>query len=798
MEFTSRFDPKEAEPRLYKLWEEGGFFKAEARSQKPPFTIVIPPPNVTGSLHMGHALNNTIQDLLVRWKRMQGFECLYLPGTDHAGIATQNVVEKELKKEGTNRHVLGRDSFLRRVWAWKEQYGETIYMQLRRLGSSCDWSRERFTMDESYVRAIRTVFKALYDKKQIYRGHRVINWCPRDMTALSDLEVRRPEEGAAGNLYHIRYPLAGEPGRHVVVATTRPETMLGDTAVMVHPKDARYAGLVGKKAVLPFIGREIPIIADEAVDMKFGSGAVKVTPAHDMNDFEVGKRHGLPAIIVMDESAKMNDQAGEFAGLDRFEARAKIVERLAALNLLEKVEDHSTPLGRCDRCDTIIEPYLSEQWFVNMKPLAAPAIDAVKSGRVRFHPDRWAKVYLDWMENIQDWCISRQIWWGHRIPVWTCSDGHAFAAVDTPSTCPTCGGGALRQDADVLDTWFSSALWPFATLGWPEESADLKKFYPTQVLVTDRGIINLWVARMIMMGLEFRGKEPFSDVVINATIMDDAGERMSKSKGTGVDPLILMERYGADALRFALTLLSTGSQDVRFGKNLSVPRTEQARNFVTKFWNACRYVATSAPESVSGLPPGWDRKLEDCWIASRLNRTIQVVTEALASNEFGRAAGELYTFIWDDFCSWYIELTKKRTAEATARGMLRYLAGITLRLLHPICPFVTEELWTKLDPAAAKTPLIRAAWPEPGAMNEDLERRMRAASPRRKHCRSRFRSATRNCATPSRARSRRSCAGSPRSPPWRAAWTSSAVRATRAGRGTTSWCTCRSPASSTG
>jgi valyl-tRNA synthetase len=727
MEFAPRFDPKEAEPRLYKLWEERGFFKADARSKKSPFTIVMPPPNVTGSLHMGHALTITIQDLLIRWKRMQGFECLYVPGTDHAGIATQNVVEKELKKEGTNRHVLGRDSFLRRVWAWKEQYGETIYMQLRRLGSSCDWSRERFTMDESYVRAIRTVFKALYDKKQVYRGHRVINWCPRDMTALSDLEVRRPEEGAAGNLYHIRYPLAGEPGRHVVVATTRPETMLGDTAVMVHPKDARYAGLVGKKAVLPFVNREIPIIADEAVDMKFGSGAVKVTPAHDMNDFEVGKRHGLPAIIVMDESAKMNDQAGEFAGLDRFEARSKIVERLAALNLLEKVEDHSTPLGRCDRCDTIIEPYLSEQWFVNMKPLAAPAIDAVKSGRVRFHPDRWAKVYLDWMENIQDWCISRQIWWGHRIPVWTCSNGHAVAAVDTPASCATCGSGALRQDADVLDTWFSSALWPFATLGWPDETEDLKKFYPTQVLVTDRGIINLWVARMIMMGLEFRGKEPFSDVVINATIMDDAGERMSKSKGTGVDPLLLMEKYGADALRFALTLLSTGSQDVRFGKNLSVPRTEQARNFITKFWNACRYVAASAPESSTGLPPGWDKKLEDRWISSRLNQTIRVVTEAFAAHEFGRAAAELYSFIWDDFCNWYIELTKKRLGEESARGMLRHVADGILKLLQPICPFVTEELWTKLDPNRAGRPLLREPWPEAGATSGDLESRMRAA-----------------------------------------------------------------------
>ena len=724
MEFESRFNFEEVEPRLYKSWEERELFKAHARSDKPPFTIVIPPPNVTGSLHMGHALNNTIQDLLIRWKRMEGFECLYLPGTDHAGIATQNVVEKELKREGTNRHVLGRDSFLRRVWAWKEQYGETIYMQLRRLGSSCDWSRERFTMDESYVRAIRTVFKALYDKKRIYRGHRVINWCPRDLTAISDLEVRRPEGESPGKLYHIKYPIAGEAGRFVTVATTRPETMFGDTAVMVHPKDSRYAGMVGRKAVLPFVEREIPIIADDAVDMAFGSGAVKVTPAHDANDFEVGKRHGLPTVVVMEETAAMNGQAGPFAGLDRFEARKQVVERLREMGLLDKEEDHATPVGRCDRCDTIIEPRLSEQWFVDMKPLAAPAVESVKSGRVRFHPERWAKVYLDWMENIQDWCISRQIWWGHRIPVWTCGAGHAEAAVDTPTACPKCGNGDLRQDPDVLDTWFSSGLWPFATLGWPEETADLKKFYPTQVLVTDRGIINLWVARMVMMGLEFRGREPFSDVIINATIMDDAGERMSKSKGTGVDPLILMEKYGADALRFALTMLSTGSQDVRFGKNLSVPRTEQARNFITKLWNACRYVATSAPEATSGLPAGWDQRLEDRWIVSRLNRTAQAVTGAFEAYEFGRAANELYTFIWDDFCSWYIELTKKRVAEETARALLRHVAGVSLRLLHPVCPFVTEELSTRLGGAGS---LMRAEWPKAGAANPELETRMAAA-----------------------------------------------------------------------
>ncbi|HEU4339604.1 MAG TPA: valine--tRNA ligase [Planctomycetota bacterium] len=722
-DFAPRFDPHEAESRLYKSWEERGLFTANAGSDKPPFTIVIPPPNVTGSLHMGHALNNTIQDLLIRWKRMEGYECLYLPGTDHAGIATQNVVEKELKKEGTNRHVLGRDSFLRRVWAWKERYGETIYMQLRRLGCSCDWSRERFTMDESYGRAIRTVFVHLFEKKLIYRGKRVINWCPRCMTALSDLEVRRPEGVQAGKLWHIRYPIAGEDGRHIVVATTRPETMLGDTAVMVHPKDPRYSGFVGRKVLLPFVNREIPVIADEAVDVKFGSGAVKVTPAHDMNDWEVSKRHGLPAVVVMDETAKMNDQAGPFAGLDRFEARKQVLERLKEMGLLEKEEEHATPVGHCERCDTVVEPYLSEQWFVKMKPLAPPAIEAVKSGRVKFHPERWARIYLDWMENIQDWCVSRQIWWGHRIPVWTCSSGHVIAAVDAPTECKQCGSGELKQDPDVLDTWFSSALWPFATLGWPEETRDLKRFYPTQTLVTDRGIINLWVARMIFMGLEFRGKEPFSDVIITATIMDDAGQRMSKSKGTGVDPLILMERYGADALRFALAMLSTGSQDFRFGKNLSVPRTEQARNFITKLWNACRYVATSVPEASPGLPPESEWKLEDRWIASRLNRTIQVVTESFKMYEFGRAASELYAFVWDDFCSWYLELTKKRLGEEVARRMLRHVIDASLRLLHPICPFVTEELSVRLGGVS----LLRAPWPKPGPVDAPLESRMGAA-----------------------------------------------------------------------
>jgi len=723
MDFATRFEPREAEPRLYAAWEQAGLFRADAESSREPFTMVIPPPNVTGALHMGHALNNTLQDILGRVKRMEGREVLWVAGTDHAGIATQNVVEKELRKtENKSRWELGRDEFLKRVWKWKEQYGNTILNQLRRLGCSCDWSRTRFTMDEGYSRAIRTVFVSLFRKQLIYRGLAIVNWCPKDKTALSDLEVNTPEDPPPGKLWHIRYPVKGEAGRFLTVATTRPETMLGDTAVAVHPDDPRYQSLIGKTVILPLLDREIPVIGDGIlVDPKFGSGVVKVTPAHDPNDFECGKRHHLPAIIVMDESAVMNDKAGPYRGLDRYEARKKIVADLEAQGLLVKTEDHRVAAGTCYRCDTVIEPYLSEQWFCSMKALAAPAIAAVKQGEIRFKPDRWTKVYLDWMENIRDWCISRQIWWGHRIPVWYCPNRHAVASVEDPSSCPECRSTDLRQDNDVLDTWFSSALWPFATLGWPDETPDLEKFYPTQVLVTSRDIINLWVARMIVSGLEFRGEKPFTDVIIHATIMDDAGKRMSKSKGTGVDPLELIDAYGADALRFSLAWLVTGTQDLKFGKQFSKQRVEMSRNFVTKLWNAARFAAP-AIAGVAPEPPESGLTGEDRWILSRLTGTIEAVTEAIDTYEFSDAAQHLYKFVWDDFCDWYIELSKRRMTEPAAKQTLSYVLDTVLRLMHPFTPFVTEEIWQKLG---RQQPLMTAAWPEPKATrNPGIEQLM--------------------------------------------------------------------------
>ncbi len=724
MDFATRFEPKEAEARLYALWEAQGCFSPDPDSAREPFTMVIPPPNVTGSLHIGHALNSTLQDILARAKRMEGYEVLYLPGTDHAGIATQAVVEKDLRKaENKTRWDIGRPAFLERVWKWKEQYGNTILYQLRRLGSSCDWSRTRFTMDEGYSLAVRHVFVSLFKKGLIYRGKRIVNWCPKCQTALSDLEVNTPEEPPPGKLWHIRYPVKGAPGRFLTVATTRPETMLGDSAVAVHPEDPRYKDLVGKSVTLPLLNREIPVIGDDVlVDPKFGSGVVKVTPAHDPNDFECGKRHKLPSIIVMDEKAVVNEHGGPYQGLDRYEARKRIVADLEAQGLLEKTEEHATPAGTCYRCDTVVEPYLSEQWFCSMKPLAAPAIEAVQKGEVRFHPERWAKVYLDWMENIRDWCISRQIWWGHRIPVWYCPNKHAIAAVEDVHACPECKSKDLRQDEDVLDTWFSSALWPFATLGWPEETPELEKFYPTQVLVTGRDIINLWVARMIMSGCEFLKEKPFTDVVINATIMDDEGKRMSKSKGTGVDPLELIDAYGADALRFALAWLTTGTQDLRFGKNSAKQRVEMCRNFITKVWNASRYAASKIGDAPAKAPLEGAAE-EDRWILSRLSTTVGKVTDALDRYEFGEAAQQLYKFVWDDFCDWYIELSKRRADELVVRQTLHFVLDRTLRLLHPFAPFVTEEIWQKLG---RKQLLMTVGAPDPDhtLLNPDLERRM--------------------------------------------------------------------------
>jgi len=724
MEFATRFDPKEAEPRLYARWESAGHFTADAQSSRESYTMVIPPPNVTGSLHLGHALNNTLQDILTRMKRMEGYEALYLPGTDHAGIATQVVVEKDLKAtEKKTRWDLGREEFLKRVWKWKEQYGNTILMQLRRLGCSCDWSRTRFTMDEGYSRAIRHVFVSLFKKGLIYKGLAIVNWCPNDLTALSDLEAPKPKEPEPGHLWQINYPVKGQPGKFVTVATTRPETMLGDTAVAVHPDDPRWKNLIGKTALLPLMEREIPILADPILaDPKMGTGAVKVTPAHDPNDFECGKRQGLKAITVMDEKAVMNEHAGPYRGLDRYECRKRIVSDLEARGLLVKVEDYAIALGRCYRCNTVVEPYLSEQWFVSMKDLAAPAIAAVKRGEIRFCPERWSKLYLDWMENIRDWCVSRQIWWGHRIPVWYCRKGHVVTAVDDPTACLTCGDRELRQDDNVLDTWFSSALWPFATLGWPDETPDLEKFYPTQVLVTSRDIINLWVARMIVTGLEFRGEKPFTDVLIHATLMDDRGERMSKSKGTGVDPLDLIEEYGADALRFALALIATGTQDFKFGKIFSKRRVEMSRNFVTKLWNASRYVVSKVGDTpAKGAKEGATD--EERWILSRLHTTIAGVTDALDRYEFGEAAELLYKFVRDDFCDWYIELSKRRATEPAVRDTLAEVLDKTLRVLHPFIPFVTEEIWQK---AGRTQGLIVSAWPdsEPSARNATLEDRM--------------------------------------------------------------------------
>jgi len=724
MDFATRFDPKEAESRLYTFWEQNGLFTADADSAKEPFSMVIPPPNVTGALHMGHALNNTLQDILARVKRMEGHEVLWIAGTDHAGIATQTVVEKELlKTEKKSRWDLGREEFLKRVWKWKEQYGNTILNQLRRLGCSCDWSRVRFTMDEGYSRAIRTVFVSLFKKQLIYRGLRIVQWCPKDKTALSDLEVESPENPPPGKLWHIKYPVKGEPGRFLTVATTRPETMLGDTAVAVHPDDPRYKALIGKTVILPLLNREIPVIGDAIlVDPKFGSGVVKVTPAHDPNDFECGLRNKLPAIIIMDEGAVINDNGGPYKGLDRYEARKKIVADLEAQGLLVKTEDHNTPAGTCYRCGTVVEPYLSEQWFCSMKPLAAPAIAAVKGNDVDFHPERWSKLYLDWMENIRDWCISRQIWWGHRIPVWYCPNKHAVAAVEDPTSCPQCGSKDLQQDNDVLDTWFSSALWPFATLGWPDETPDLEKFYPTQVLVTSRDIINLWVARMIMSGFEFRGERPFSDVIIHATIMDDEGKRMSKSKGTGVDPLELIDAYGADALRFALAWLTTGTQDLKFGKKFSKLRVEMARNFVTKLWNAARYVSEKIGDTPATVPSAGLTE-EDHWILSRLATTVEGVTAAVDRYEFGEAAQHLYKFVWDDFCAWYLELSKRRSDEPHVKQTLATVLDTTLRLMHPFTPFFTEEIWQKLG---RKQSIMTATWPEAkdALRNEALEKRM--------------------------------------------------------------------------
>jgi valyl-tRNA synthetase len=691
-------EPKHFEQKWYEFWVEKKLFEGKPGSSKPPFSMVIPPPNVTGELHIGHALNNTLQDILVRWRRMRGFDAVWIPGTDHAGIATQMVVERRLAEEGRSRIDLGRDRFVEEVWKWRQQYGGRIIEQLKRLGVSCDWSRERFTLDPGLSRAVREVFIRLYREGLIYRGEYIVNWCPRCRTAISDLEVNHQE--IAGKLYTIQYPLDSGDA-HLLIATTRPETLLGDTAVAVHPDDPRYRKLVGRKARLPVLGRELPIIADPFVDPKFGTGAVKVTPAHDPNDFQAGRRHGLPVVIIMDDQGRMNEAAGPYAGLDRFQARKQIVEQLRHDGLLRKIEDHPHAVGHCQRCKTMVEPSLSPQWFLRIGPLAGPAIEAVEQGNIRFYPDSWKKTYFEWMRNIHDWCISRQLWWGHRIPAWHCSTGgHVVVADKEPKRCPECRG-ELRQDEDVLDTWFSSALWPFSTLGWPKESRDLKRYYPTSGLVTGYDIIFFWVARMIMMALKFQGAVPFHEVYFNGLVRDHHGEKMSKTRGNVIDPLDVIDQYGADAVRFTLAIMAVPGTEIP----LSPERMAGYRTFVNKIWNAARFVMMNLGSEKPSPPPPLKRLgLAERWILSRVNRVALQVHEALEQYRFDEAANLLYHLTWHEYCDWYVELSKLHLSgdHADGEGRDRVLSVLVevldrlLRLLHPFMPFITEELWQKL------------------------------------------------------------------------------------------------------
>ena len=720
LELAKTYDPKTAE-RWYQVWEERGYFRADPDRPGPPFSIVIPPPNVTGQLHLGHALNVTLQDLIVRMRRMQGYNTLWLPGTDHAGIATQNVVEKELAKEHKTRHQLGRAAFESLVWKWREQYGDRILHQLRRLGASCDWSREHFTLDTDLSRAVNEVFVRLYKEGLIYRDRRLINWCPRCETALSDLEVDHKD--ADGRLYFIRYPLLGGAG-YVTVATTRPETMLGDTAVAVNPEDRRYAGLAGKTLRLPLAGREIPVIADSAVDQAFGTGAVKITPGHDFNDFEIGRRHGLDRISLMDTRARMTAEAGRFQGLTREECRRAVVDQLKSEGLLDRVEPHRHSLGVCSRCDTVVEPMLSAQWFVRVKPLADKAIEAVRDGRTTFHPKFWENTFFNWLENIHDWCISRQLWWGHRIPAWRCERcDHLMVAAERPPQCEECAGHDLAQDEDVLDTWFSSGLWPFSTLGWPDATRDLERYYPTSLLVTGFDIIFFWVARMMMNGLWFTGQVPFRDIYITPLVRDEYGKKMTKSRGNVVDPLVIMDKYGPDAVRFTLTQLAVQGRDVI----LSDDRLSASRAFANKIWNAARFVLMNlegAPRPVEAVAIE-TLGLAERWILARLDAAIRDVRAQVDGYEFNRAALTLYQFIWHEFCDWYIELSKEPLKaggerQAAARYVLVHCFDQLLRLLHPFMPFISEELWQAirefLPQAGLSEHLVIAKFPEPTAI----------------------------------------------------------------------------------
>ena len=717
------YNPKEIEARWYQVWLDRGLFHADAGRGGEPYCIMIPPPNVTGILHMGHALNNAIQDILVRWRRMQGRNALWMPGTDHAGIATQNVVERALKEEGKTREDLGREAFVARVWEWREQYGSTIVSQLKRLGAACDWERERFTMDEGLSDAVAEAFVRLYDKGLIHRANYIINWCPRCHTALSDEESEHQDE--KGKLYYIRYPVKDSPGEFVVVATTRPETLLGDVAVAVNPKDERYRALASKTVVLPVLGRELSVVQDDFVDPEFGTGVVKVTPAHDPNDFEMGRRHDLEPINVMNGDGTMNAEAGPYEGMQRFDCRKKILADLKAAGLLERVENHDHAVGHCYRCDTAVEPRLSPQWFVRMKPLAEPAIEAVKAGKVVFVPERWTKVYLDWMENIRDWCISRQIWWGHRIPVFTCNAcEHEWAAKGKPEVCPTCGAGDLRQDEDVLDTWFSSWLWPFSTLGWPDTNDDLAFYYPTHDLVTASEIIFFWVARMIMAGFEFMGDIPFRRVYIHGTVRADDGRKMSKSLGNSINPLDIIEEFSADALRFSLMMITATGQDIY----VSNEKFEIGRNFGTKIWNAARFMKMhgdkgGGPEPrAAAFAPEFDAALlsaDDKHILARLGDAIRSCTEGLERCRFNDAAHALYEFIWHQYCDWYVEYAKDVLYgdDAARRGqvlaVMHFVFAGAIRLLHPMMPFLTEELWHAMGYAEGLESIMDTPWPQP-------------------------------------------------------------------------------------
>ncbi len=716
MEINKIYEPNKIETKWYQEWTDKGYFTPEIDESKKPFTVLIPPPNVTGILHIGHVLNNTIQDVLIRYKRMTGVPTLWLPGTDHAGIATQNVVEKKLQEEGSNRHEIGRQALVEKIWEFKQEKGGRIIKQLKKLGCSCDWTKERFTMDQGLSEAVKEVFIHLYNKGLIYRGKRIINWCPRCVTALANDEVEHSDE--SGKLWHIKYPFADGTG-HIEIATTRPETMLGDVAVAVNPKDERYKVLIGKELTLPYTARTIPLIADEYVDKDFGSGCVKITPAHDPNDFEVGLRHNLAQILVIDEHGIMNETAGEdFLGLDRYECRKKLIKKLEEDGLLIKTQDHQHAVGHCYRCDTVIEPYLSDQWFVSMKELAEPAIEVVRNGQVKFQPERWTKVYMHWMENVRDWCISRQIWWGHRIPAFYCDDcGEIMVTKDVVTECSKCHSKNVRQEEDVLDTWFSSWLWPFSTLGWPEKTKELDYFLPTNVLVTGHEIIYLWVARMIMATLEFEQKIPFDTVFLHGIVRDEIGRKMSKSLGNSPDPIHIIDEVGADALRFSIIFNTPKGQDSYYSDSL----LETGRNFANKIWNAFRYIMMNV-EKIEGLPSKADLNLElaDKWIYSRLNQVITEVTDNYENLRQNDAAQTLMQFIWNDYCSWYIELSKDRIydgndkqGQLTAKFVLLDVLQQSMRLLHPLMPFITEEVWQTVKEyfPMAEAALIIAKFP---------------------------------------------------------------------------------------